>query len=125
MTISCSNSEAQSDCTKQGYINTTLLGDTKDQENWNANCDYDPTWFGGIPHSPYVVDGYVPNSQPDSNSYDSENDYPEEYDDNSSSNNDDYSDFEEPCIGDCTDMDHDGRTSNDIDADGDGRYESD
>lgn len=31
--------------------------------------------------------------------------------------------IEPPCVGDCTDMDGDGRTWNDIDADGDGRYE--
>lgn len=28
------------------------------------------------------------------------------------------------CAGDCNDMDHDGRTYNDVDADGDGLYES-
>jgi hypothetical protein len=28
-----------------------------------------------------------------------------------------------PCIGDCTDMDNDGRTWDDVDADGDGRFE--
>jgi hypothetical protein len=28
-----------------------------------------------------------------------------------------------PCYGDCTDMDNDGRTWDDVDADGDGRYE--
>lgn len=32
--------------------------------------------------------------------------------------------IEPPCVGDCTDMDGDGRTWNDIDADGDGFYES-
>lgn len=35
-----------------------------------------------------------------------------------------YDDAPEPCVGDCTDMDHDGRTSDDVDADGDGLYES-
>lgn len=32
--------------------------------------------------------------------------------------------YETPCSGDCYDMDNDGRTYNDIDGDGDGRYES-
>lgn len=31
---------------------------------------------------------------------------------------------DEPCAGDCTDMDNDGRTNDDVDADGDGLYES-
>ena len=41
---------------------------------------------------------------------------------------DDYGDyyggFDEYCDGDCYDMDNDGRTWNDVDADGDGLYET-
>ena len=36
----------------------------------------------------------------------------------------DYGDNYESCVGDCNDMDNDGRTWDDIDGDGDGRYES-
>ena len=37
---------------------------------------------------------------------------------------DDYGGFDDYCEGDCYDMDNDGRTWNDVDADGDGLYES-
>jgi hypothetical protein len=37
---------------------------------------------------------------------------------------DDYGGFDEYCDGDCYDMDNDGRTWNDVDADGDGLYET-
>ena len=37
---------------------------------------------------------------------------------------DDYGGFDDYCDGDCYDMDNDGRTWNDVDADGDGLYET-
>ena len=36
----------------------------------------------------------------------------------------DYGFDDEPCYGDCNDMDNDGRTWDDYDGDGDGRYET-
>ena len=35
-----------------------------------------------------------------------------------------YNDNNEQCVGDCMDMDNDGRTSNDVDIDNDGLYET-
>ena len=55
----------------------------------------------------FTPQNQTPNYEPDDDSV--EDDYVEDY---------------ETCIGDCNDMDNDGRTWDDIDGDGDGRYES-
>ena len=57
-------------------------------------------------------DSYDPPEWEPSENFDSGNDYAEDFD------------SDPPCIGDCNDMDGDGRTWNDIDGDGDGLYES-
>lgn len=48
----------------------------------------------------------------------------EGYDDPIQDDDDIYGDYESQCVGDCNDMDNDGRTWNDVDADNDGIYES-
>jgi hypothetical protein len=54
-----------------------------------------------------------------------DDDYGDVYDDDYGDvYDDDYGDDYESCVGDCNDMDNDGRTWDDIDGDGDGRYES-
>ena len=48
----------------------------------------------------------------------------EGYDDPIQDDDDSYGDYDSQCVGDCNDMDNDGRTWNDVDADNDGIYES-
>ena len=78
--------------------------------------DYSTPTFPSIP---YPTNAPVATNAPvdDRDGYDKQDDYDQEF-------QDEYSGDYEPCDGDCNDMDNDGYTWDDYDADGDGLYES-
>lgn len=84
-------------------LNKAKLGNAgRSRDNGNEECNGgDECGFMG-----YSYEGRGVGSEGDSPWYQSEPDY-------------------DTCIGDCFDMDNDGRTYDDVDGDGDGRYESD
>jgi hypothetical protein len=95
----------------------TVAPDVSPRDNTPSPSPYQPTY--NQPKT--TVDTYV-------NEYDPAEDYVEDYDEDYDPADDYYysepEDYYEPCYGDCYDMDFDGRTWDDYDADGDGLYES-
>ncbi len=76
---------------------------------------------------PTVYNKPVPNYNYQDDYQDDYGDYQDDYGDYQDDYQDDYGDyggFDDYCEGDCYDMDNDGRTWNDVDADGDGLYET-
>lgn len=96
----------------------TVAPDVSPRDNTPSPSPYQPTY-----NQPKITDnGYVEDDDPaeDDDYYDPADDYYDPAEDYYSEPEDYY----EPCYGDCYDMDSDGRTWDDYDADGDGLYES-
>ena len=75
------------------------------------------TWAPTVYNKPVPHYNYQDDYQDDYGDYqDDYGDYQDDYGD--------YGGFDDYCEGDCYDMDNDGRTWNDVDADGDGLYET-
>ena len=75
------------------------------------------TWAPSFNSHTPLPNNYYQDDYGDDYGDDYENDFGDYYED-------DYGGFDDYCEGDCYDMDNDGRTWNDVDADGDGLYES-